>query len=197
MSGRTRQLWIPIATVCVTAAATATNGGFLLTIPLVLGLIAMALEARRGQWLMWMGAAFLTVTILFMEIAILPEGIAEMHSHHQVPGLLLLWIASILLIVCCDIWCIIDAVKAARTRIPPQRRAPNAGDWIVWIAALLFTVYSFCGIPFLLRAYSHGFDRRDIVLTALATIAIAIVFDTALMVDAVRQKSAALRSGGL
>ena len=66
--------WIAVATICVTVVATITTpGAFLMAIPLILGLIADALGARRGRWLMWMGAAFLSVTILQMELEIFPE----------------------------------------------------------------------------------------------------------------------------
>jgi hypothetical protein len=75
--------WIAIAAVCVTGAATLTaNGAFLMTIPLILGLIADVVGARRSRWLMWMGAAFLSVTALQMELVMLPELIAELRSHH-------------------------------------------------------------------------------------------------------------------
>jgi len=186
---RTRRL--AIATVCVTAAATlTTGGGFLLTIPLILGVIADYRSARRGRWLMWVGAAYLSVTLLQMEILILPEFVAELRSYHHLGGLgsvvFPLSIASILLIIWCDVALLIDAVKTRRSSIAPERFSLGTTDWIVWITALLFSVYSFWGIPFLLRAFNQGFDRLDILLTELALIFIAIVFDVALVIDAVK-----------
>jgi hypothetical protein len=190
---------LAIATVCVTVAATiTTTGAFLMAIPLVLGLVAEALGARRGRWLIRMGAAFLSVTILQMELVILPEFVAELRLHHRLggigPALLPLWIASILLIVWCDVAFMIDTVKTSRNRNLPERRAPGIGDWIVWVSALLLSVYSFWGVPFLVRAYNQGFDRRDIVLTASALIVMAVVFDIALMIDATRPRQAWRRS---
>ncbi len=75
---------------------------------------------------------------------------------------------------------VIDAVKRRERRSPP-----SAVDSIVWISALLFTVYAFWPVPFLIRAYRHGFDRADILLVAWAVIVIAVWFDVALVVDAV------------
>ena len=72
---RSRIRWMAIATICFTAGATLTaSGAFLLTIPFVLGVIAELRSPRRGRWLMWVGAAYLSVTLLQMEIRILPEG---------------------------------------------------------------------------------------------------------------------------
>jgi hypothetical protein len=184
---------LAIATVCVTVVATITvPGAFLMAIPLVLGLIADVLGACRGRWLMWMGAAFLSVTILQMEFAIFPEFVTELRSFHKLGGLgpvqLPLWTASILLIAWCDVAFVIDAVKGSDGRGSVDANFPAAGDWIVWIAALLFSVYAFWSIPFLIRAAKQGFDRHDIVLTALASILIAIVFDIALINDARRMR---------
>ena len=192
---------LAIAAVCVTLVATGTAAGaFLMVIPLALGLVAEALGARRGRWLMWMGAAFLSVTVLQMELVIFPEFIGELRLHHRLGGtgpyLLPFWIASILLIVCCDVAFVIDAIKSSRNHTLPERYSPSIGDWIVWITALLFSVYSFCGAPFLIRAYRRGFDRHDIVLTALALVVIAVAFDTALMIDAMRMRQTWRRSFG-
>jgi len=165
-----------------------------MVIPLVLGLVTEALGARRGRWLMWMGAAFLSVTVLQMELVIFPEFVAELRLHHSLGGigssLPPFWIASILLIVCCDVAFIVDAVKGNRNRTLPERRSASIEDWIVWITALLFSMYSFGGAPFLVRAYRHGFDRHDIVMTALASIVIAVVFDAALVIEAARMRRA-------
>jgi hypothetical protein len=185
--------WIAIATVCVTGAATLTaNGAFLMTVPLILGLIADAAGARRGRWLMWMGAAFLSVTILQMELVIFPEFVTELRSSHKLGGLgpvlFPLWIASILLITWCDVAFVIDAVKARNGRGSFYASFPRTGDWIVWITALLFSVYAFGGTPSLIHAYKHGFDRHDIVLTALGLLVLAIVFDVALIIDATRMR---------
>jgi hypothetical protein len=187
--------WIAIAAVGVTVVATITTpGAFLMTIPLILGLIADALGARRGRWLMWMGAAFLSVTILQMELVIFPEFVAELRSFHKLEGLgpvlLPLWIASILSIIWCDVAFVIEGVRTRRGQVPFDRRFPTTGDWIVWVTALLFSVYSFSGAPFLVRALKQGFDRHDIVLTALALIVIAVVFDVALMIDAIKMRQA-------
>lgn len=190
---------LAIVTVSVTVAATLTaTGAFLMAIPLVLGLIAQTLKARRGRWLMWMGAALLSVTILQMELVILPELITELCLHHTLGGiggaLLPFWIASILLIAWCDLAFMIDAVKTSRNRLMPETCQPGIGDWIVWITAVLFSLYAFGGTPFLIRAYRQGFDRHDIVVTALALIVIAVVFDTALLIDATRMRQARRRS---
>ena len=102
------------------------------------------------------------------------------------------WIASIVAIVWCDVAFVIDAVKTSRGRTVPEKRSPGVGDWIVWVTALLFSVYSFWGIPFIVRAYEHGFDRLDIVLTALALVLIATSFDVALVIDAVKTRTGRL-----
>jgi len=188
---RSRIRRLAVVTVCVTAAATLTaSGGFLLTIPLVLGVIAESRSPRRGRWLMWVGAAYLSVTLLQMEIRILPEGVRELRSDHHLGGLgpivFPLCIASILLIVGFDVALLIDAMRTRRSRIIPERSSSVAVNMLIWITAICFSVYSFWGIPFVVRAFNHGFDRFDILLTALALILIAITFDVALAVDTVK-----------
>jgi len=182
--------WLAVATVCVTAAATlTTGGGFLLTIPLALGVIADYCSPRRGRWLMWVGAAFLSVTLLLMQILILPEFLDELRSHHNLGGLgpvlFPLSIASILLIVWCDAALVVDAVKR-RCSPTPHRRALGVGDWIVWITAPLFSTYAFGGIPGLFRAYTRGFRSLDLLLPGWAIVLIAISFDIALLIDAAK-----------
>jgi hypothetical protein len=139
---------------------------------------------------MWVGAAYLSVTLLQMEVVILPEFVTEFRSHHRIGGLgpilVPLWIASIFLIVWFDVALLIDAVKTRRGRVAPERFPSGAADWLVWIAALSFSMYSFWSIPFLIRAYNQGFDRPDILTTALALILIAAVFDIALAIDAAK-----------
>jgi len=129
---------------------------------------------------MWVGAAYMSVTLLQMEIRILPEGGLG-------PILTLLWIGSILLIVWCDIALLIDGVRTRRNRITPETGSSNAVNLLIWITALCFSVYTFWGIPPLERVFfRYGFERLDILLTGLASILIAIVFDAALAIDAVK-----------
>ncbi len=60
-------------------------------------------------------------------------------------------------------------------------------DVLVWITALCFSLYSFWGIPSLERVFfRYGFERLDILLTGLASILIASVFDVALVTDTVK-----------
>jgi hypothetical protein len=176
--------------MCHSGAMLTANGGFLLTIPLVLGIIAESGSARRGRWLMWVGAAYLTLTLLQMEILILPEFVAQLRSYRRLGGLgpivFPLSIVSVFLIVWCDLALLIDAAKTRRSSTASERLSAGAGDWIVWVTALVFSVYSFWGIPFLFRAFNQGFDRFDILATALASILIAIVFDIGLLIDAAK-----------
>jgi hypothetical protein len=184
---------IAIGAVCVTVVATITApGAFVWAIPLILGLIADTFAARRSQWLMWAGAAYLSLTALFMEAAILPEFVAELRVHHRLGGvgpvLLPFWIASILLIVWCDVAFIIDAVRAVSRRVPAERRARGVGDWIVWITALSFTIYSFWVMRFFFGAYTHGLVSPGIALPTLAPVVIATILDIALIIDATRMR---------
>jgi hypothetical protein len=192
---RNRMRRLAIATVCVTAAATLTASvGFLLTIPLLLGVIAESRSPRRGRWLMWVGAAYISATLLQMEIRILPEFVAEFRSHGLGGGLgpilVPLWIASILLIVWCDVELLIDAIRTRRSRTP-ESGFSGAMNLLVWITALCFSVYTFWEIPSLERVFfRYGFERLDILLTGLASILIAIVFDVALAIDAAKMRRA-------
>ncbi len=193
--------WLAIATVCFTVAATVTaSGGFLLTIPLILGVIAESYSPRRGRWLMWVGAAYLSVTLLQMEIRILPEFVSDLRSAHHLGGLgqvvFPLPVVSILMIVWCDVALLIDA-RTRRSRTILSGRSSRAMDVLVWITALCFSVYSFWGIPFLVRAFGRGFDRLDILLTGSATVLIAITFDMALLSDAADIWRCTRRSPGL
>lgn len=178
--------WLAVATVCVTAAGTLGTGGLLTTIPLILGVVAEALAPRRGKWLMWLGAAYLSVLVLPMEILLLPEFMASplVKQYARVAIESTLWIASMCLIVSCDVALIMDAVKTRHNRIVAQRRLLGLGDWLVWTTAVCFTAYSFWGVPSLLRAYKH-FNRIDILLVNLPVILILLMFDTLLLVDAV------------
>ncbi|MGB9234985.1 MAG: hypothetical protein WCC04_11265 [Terriglobales bacterium] len=162
-----------------------------MTIPLVLGVIAESRSPRQGRWLMWVGAAYMSVTLLQMEIRILPEMLAELRSYHRLGGLgpilTPLCIASILLIGWCDVALLIDAITDRRSRITPERGFSNAMNLLVWITALCFSAYTFWGIPSLERVFfRYGFERLDILLTGLASILIAIMFDVALAIDAVK-----------
>lgn len=179
-----------IATIFATAAATLTaSGGFLLTVPLILGLIAEWSAPRRGRWLMWAGAAYLTVTLLQMEVRVLPEFLAEWHSGRILGTLgrvvFPFSVASVLLILWCDVALVLDALRNRHNSETVERNSAGAGDWIVWISALLFSVYSFSGIPFLIHSYGHGFHSIDVSMTAGALIVIAVSLDLALLEDAI------------
>lgn len=176
--------WLAVATIIVTAVATFAVGGEFFTIPLILGVITEKWTPRRGRWLMWVGAAYLTVTALQMEVVIFPEIIAESRAYHHIAGLGPIFIASILLITCCDVMLLIDAMKR-RERAIQRTGLPSVADLIVWISALLFSVYAFWSMPFLVQAYRHGFDRHDILITGWALILIAVWFDIALVSDAI------------
>lgn len=184
-----RLRWLAIATVCITAAATlTTGGGFLLTAPLILGVIAQQSSPRRGRWLIWAGAAFLSVTLLPMEVLIFSEILTELRTYHRLGGLgpilLPFWISSILLIIWCGGALLADGLKRRQNRIIPQTHLA-AGDWIVWASAFLLSAYATVSIFFLARAYRHGFARGlDILLPSLGIFTIVALLDMVLLIDA-------------
>jgi hypothetical protein len=126
----------------------------------------------------------MTLTILQMEIRLLPGFFTSLIDTLQAIYLAL-WIASICLIVCCDVVLTIDAVRTRRDSVPRRFRA--LGDCIVWISGVCFTVYAFWGARWVVRAYNHNHGLRfDIVSTALALALLALTFDTLLLIDAVK-----------
>ena len=186
--------WLAVAAGCFTAVTgTISVGGLFFVAPifLILGVVFQPRARRLGRWLIWVGAAFLNLMALPQGIVLLPEYFKTMHidphyQHDALRFLIPLWVVSLLLILWCDLALVIDAVKTSRSRIASEMFSPDPADWMVRITALLFSVYSFWGIPFLLRAFNQGFDRLDILLTALALILIALVFDIALAIDAAK-----------
>jgi len=78
-------------------------------------------------------------------------------------------------------------MRTRRSRITPESGSSGAANLLIWITALCFSLYSFWGIPSLERVFfRYGFERLDILLTGLASILIAIVFDVALVIDAAK-----------
>jgi hypothetical protein len=159
---------------------------FLLTIPLILGVIADFGTPRRGRWLMWLGAGYVSVTLLQMEIVMLSEILAEIRSHHTGSGWGVFLFVSIASIVCCDVVLLIDAVNARQHPATFDASFIGWGDWIVWGAALCVSVYAFAAIPLLVRVHQLHAERSDILLTDLASILIVAIFDVALVRDAVK-----------
>ncbi len=83
---------------------------------------------------MWVGAAYLSVTLLQMEIEVLPEFITEFRTYHRIGGfgpiLVPLSVASVLLIFWCDFALLIDAVKTRHSCIPPEKLPwPRRTGW--------------------------------------------------------------------
>ena len=157
-----------------------------LAVPLILGVIADFGSSRRGRWLMWLGAAYVSVTLLQMEIVMLSEILAEVRSHHTGSGWGIFLFVSITSIVCCDVVFLIDAVRARRHPVTSDASFIGWGDWIVWGTALCFSVWAFAAIPLLVRVHQRLSGRSDILLTALASILIGVIFDVALVRDAVK-----------
>jgi len=154
---------------------------------LVLGAVVQPYSIRPGRWLTWVGASFLSVTIL-PAAAVLPLGDAL--APHGVLGRFFfpLWIASLILIVWCDAALITDAIKI-RGRADPSRRPPGVGEWLVWSVAVFLSLWVlWVGVsvsPALYRRVgSQYFPSLLYVGICLAWVLIVVSFDIALVIDA-------------
>jgi hypothetical protein len=166
----------------VVIAALLIPSGFLpLTDPvgagaLLVGALVQPRARRIGRWLMWLGAAlvtFVTGTMSFVFVRSM-----EWKQPFQPPMKLVFYLAPVLVFVC-DLQLIRDA-RLGQEVEPGTGRSLN---WIVWIVTLALNVYYLRWIGPSLYAY-QVYGRIDIVLNTAVFVSAMLVFDAALIRDA-------------
>jgi hypothetical protein len=158
---------------------------------LILAALVQPYFGRPGRWLMWLGAFFLSITGILLGAAI-PEGfqMLRLHPSSTVLALLSLTILSVLLLIWCDVALIADAIKHRGAPGTPEPRFSRAGDWPIWITAFCLTVWVFQASVRSLFSYRRTGHPDNLVLSLLLW-SVIILFDTCLVVNAVKRRRAA------
>ena len=96
-----------------------------------------------------------------------------------------LWMVSFLLVLWCDAALVIDAWKLKRAPKVMEHRSAGVGDWLLWLAAVGFSAWSLRDCVLGVLSY-HGNGNLVILLMPLPWITFVIVFDAAVVADAVK-----------
>jgi len=183
-----------VAAGCVSALASLAVGGFVYAIPLVAATLIQPRLPRPGRRLIWLSAAFLTLIMVPMSVVLIPEALKTPLNRHYSFSLLMfaLWVLSPLLITWCDLELLIDAVGTRRERRTTDQPHPAfAGNWLMWIVAVVLNWFFFPGVASDLRFYRlHHY--MDILLLHLGMDLVVILFDAALLLDIAKMLRARL-----
>lgn len=195
MSRRVR--WLAIATGCFTAAAGCLSLGWyfaILPICLVAGAIVQPRSPRPGRWLIWAAAFLLSLMVLPIGIGVLVMGAESMRSYSDFNlfGIVELWVASTLLIGCCDGALLLDAVRSRRGRPASAEPAAGVGEWIVRLAAVSLSLWLLPASVLGLSVFRRH-RRADLFWTSLAVGLVIVLLDLALVMLAFRRKSPTIR----
>jgi hypothetical protein len=191
ISGKTRRLAITAG--CFIALAGTLSVGplfFIFPLFLILGAITQPMSPRQGTWLVWAGAAIVSLFAVPLGGVLLSEYIGTLHSHpsyhpYAIVGQASLWAVSIVLVIWCDVALAIESRGIRRSRVAQQHRARGTSSWVVWLAALILNV-SFLPASVLGVSTYHRVGRLDILLFSLASGVVITLFDVALVVDTVK-----------
>jgi len=190
VSARVR--WLAIAAGCFSASAGFLAFGWLFPLVpafLVLGAVVQPRSPRPGKWLMWLGAFFLSLVVLPIGVEMLFGGIRSLRLHHE--GFIIvpfsLSLVSVLLVLLCDTALLIDGMTMRRNLREKVQSSQRSLNWLVWIAAMILSVYLTAMSVAALRAYNlHG--RLDVLLMWATLSSIVLLFDVALVVQAVKRR---------
>jgi hypothetical protein len=176
--------WLAIATGCVVAST-----GVLLqwTDPigpafLALGAAIQPRSSRPGRWLMWLSALSTNVWTSAIAVALLRE---IKTGNFPLPALAIYLAFALLL--WCDVALVMDAMSPARRQADRVQASSGILDWVVWIAALVWSSYFVWWTVLAVRAYRLNV-RFDILLTALGLDAAVLFFDIALIIHALKSR---------
>ena len=156
---------------------------------LVLGAIVQPHSPRPGRWLMWLGAFLLSLVVLPIGVETLLGGIRALGFYRDrfmlVP--FSLSFVSVLLVLWCDAVLLIEDMTMRRNRKGTVQSPQQSSHWLVWIAAVILSAYLTAMGMTALHAYDfHG--RLDVLLTWVILSSVVLIFDVALVFQAVRRR---------
>lgn len=178
--------WLAAATGCLTAVASVLVMGVFVVVPglLVVGAIVAGRLPRVGKYVIWFGAIPLSLLGLPLGASMLLIHLQPGSDPRVVAGVL----SSVALVVLCDVALIVEELKTRHTLIGAGAPSPNAGDWLVWIAAAFLNL-GFLPITVLGLTTYRGEGRRDI-LFSLVLGSLVILFDVLLAILAFNTRRA-------
>jgi uncharacterized membrane protein len=171
--------WLAILTGCSTVVFSVSAFGAPF---LILGAAIQSRARTTGRWLMWIGALLLSLFLVPLSSELVNE-IRRTFWSDTFAIVLLAAIATIL-VYCCDIALLVEGFRSRRD---PCTR--GSLDWVVWIVAIILSAWEVWADQGTLYAYQHGFIGT--VLTSVGLSGVVLLFDTALIVHAVRTRRVA------
>ncbi len=153
---------------------------------LIVGAIIQPRSPIPGKWLMWVGAFVLTLVVL-------PIGLQTIFGGTKALGFprdrfmilnLSLCLISVLLVVCCD-GMLVYGMKLRKNQ-GDMATSGRGMTWLVWVAALGLTSYLLVMSISAFHAY-RVYGRVDPLLTWISLSLVAVLFDVALVVHAVKR----------
>ena len=136
---------------------------------------------RAGRWLMWVSA--LSMNVLSYAIAV--RFLSDLKTGLITLSALAIYLA-LALVLCCDVALVMDVTSRTHRQAERDQVSPGSNlDWLVWIAALVLSSYFFWRSVHAVRAYQLN-GRIDLLLIALGLDMIALFFDIALIIHAVK-----------
>lgn len=154
---------------------------------LILGAIIQPRSPLPGKWLMWVGAFLLSMVVLPIGTPTLFAGIRGLGFYHDTSMIVTfsLSLASVLLVVCCDAT-LLYSMTLRNNHGDIRGSSRRTMTWLVWVAALVLTVYLLVMSMSAFQAY-RTYGRLDLLLTWVSLSLVALLFDIALAVRAVRR----------
>jgi hypothetical protein len=136
---------------------------------------------------MWIGALFLSILVFALAPEMVSDGAKMLRPNHGIgaPPIyeLLLFLSSIL-VICCDVALVMDGLGRKG-----RQWARGSLDWVVWIVAIVLTIWCVVTSASTMRAYWRlGGLRTDLILNSVGLDAVILAFDLALIVHAVRTR---------
>lgn len=133
---------------------------------LILAALIQARARTTGRWLMWLGALLLSVVI--------PYGIGIVFSRASWSiNTFPLFLLSTVLVCWCDLALLIEALRSKRSRW-----VTGSLDWLVWIAAIILSVWSiWIGVETVTAYQRLGGLRLDLILVPISLNAVILFFD--------------------
>lgn len=166
--------WLAIATGV--AASLALFPALLLFNPVLLtgGGIIQRRFPNAGKWLMWAGAAQLSVLLITYDVLFFP---------HPLPNpsyMRLTFSVATILVIWCDVEFVVDGLKRilAQRSMPPAE--PRAVGRVEWIFAVIFSLLASWETAWAPYAYRHSGSLSALAMP-LVQAAIVVAFDISLM----------------
>ena len=164
----------------------------------ILGAVIQPYSPRPGRLLLSVGVLFLS---LYAGLFLAPQAFGAISTFRSAYDLEHVALFVLLLIALLSvIWCDVAFVRAIRhLRHNPnmaERRFPSPGDWFVWIAAVCMSVWI---LPISLNSLFvyRRTGRLDILLLSMVFGLIVVLFDAALLINAVKMTRAHLSRRGI